>query len=83
MTSLDELATEQANPNTSDIDLQDTFGVLERINAEDQHVARAVRAALPSLARAVDLALERWRIGGRVVLFGAGTSGRLAMLDAA
>jgi N-acetylmuramic acid 6-phosphate etherase len=46
-------------------------------------VAAAVRAALPHVARAVDLAFERWRRGGRIVLFGAGTSGRLALLDAA
>jgi N-acetylmuramic acid 6-phosphate etherase len=80
---LDELSTEQANPRTADIDRLETLGVLERINAEDQRVAPAVRAALPALARAVDLVLERWQRGGRVVLFGAGTSGRLAMLDAA
>ena len=83
MTLFDQLATERANPRTSDIDLLPTLGVLERLNDEDQQVALAVRAALPDLARAVDVALERWQRGGRVVLFGAGTSGRLAMLDAA
>src|SRR5690348_8861757 len=83
MTSLDLLATEQTNPRTADIDRLDSPGVLERINAEDQQVASAVRSALPQIARAVDLALERWQRDGRVVLFGAGTSGRLAMLDAA
>jgi N-acetylmuramic acid 6-phosphate etherase len=83
MTSLDQLVTEQPNPRTVDLDRLDTLGVLERINDEDQSVALAVRAALPSVARAVDLTLERWQRGGRVVLFGAGTSGRLALLDAA
>jgi N-acetylmuramic acid 6-phosphate etherase len=84
MTSfLDQLSTEQSNPRTADIDRLETLGVLELVNDEDQHVAPAVRAALPAMARAVDLTLERWRQGGRVVLFGAGTSGRLAMLDAA
>jgi len=83
MTSLDQLTTEQPNPRTVDLDRLDTLGVLERINDEDQGVALAVRAALPSVARAVDLTLERWQRGGRVVLFGAGTSGRLALLDAA
>jgi N-acetylmuramic acid 6-phosphate etherase len=83
MTSLDQLATEQINACTADIDRLDTLGVLERLNDEDQRVATAVRACLPALANAVDLTLERWRRGGRVVLFGAGTSGRLAMLDAA
>src|SRR2546423_2026691 len=78
----DELPTEHINPRTVDIDRLDTLGVLQRLNDEDQSVAPAVRAALPELARAVDLALERWQRGGRVVLFGAGTSGRLATLDA-
>jgi N-acetylmuramic acid 6-phosphate etherase len=80
---LDELPTEQRNPRTLDIDRLGTLGVLERLNEEDRLVAPAVRMALPDLARAVDLALERWQGGGRVVLFGAGTSGRLAALDAA
>jgi N-acetylmuramic acid 6-phosphate etherase len=80
---LDDLATERPNPRTVDIDRLDSLGVLERLNAEDQHVAPAVRVALPSLAAAVDLALERWKRGGRIVLFGAGTSGRLAALDGA
>jgi len=80
---LDDLPTEESNPRTVDIDRLDTLSVLQRLNAEDQLVAPAVRAALPELARAVDLALERWQRGGRVVLFGAGTSGRLAALDAA
>src|SRR5690349_23452324 len=82
MTSLDELSTEQPNPRTADLDRLPTLGVLERINDEDQRVAVAVRSALPDVARAVDLTAERWQRGGRVVLFGAGTSGRLAMLDA-
>jgi N-acetylmuramic acid 6-phosphate etherase len=81
--ALDALSTEQVNPRMADVDLLDTLGVLERINTEDQRVAPAVRAALPALARAVDLTLDRWQRGGRVVLFGAGTSGRLAMLDSA
>src|SRR5258708_38585700 len=80
---LDELSTEGSNPRTVDIDRLDTLGVLQRLNDEDQLVAPAVRLALPQLAQAVDLALDRWQRGGRVVLFGAGTSGRLAALDAA
>jgi len=83
VTLFDQLPTERPNPRTADIDRLDTLGILERINHEDQQVALAVRMALPALARAVDMALERWQGGGRIVLFGAGTSGRLAMLDAA
>jgi N-acetylmuramic acid 6-phosphate etherase len=81
--SLGRLATEQVNPHTHDLDLLDTADMLERINDEDARIAGAVRAAIPSIARAVDLAAKQWRRGGRVVLFGAGTSGRLAALDAA
>src|SRR6266516_6659327 len=79
----DELSTEGSNPRTVDIHRLDTLEVLRRLNDEDQLVASAVHGALPRLAQAVDLALERWQRGGRVVLFGAGTSGRLATLDAA
>ncbi|HEV7666304.1 MAG TPA: N-acetylmuramic acid 6-phosphate etherase [Chloroflexota bacterium] len=81
--ALDRLPTEQLNPRTRDLDRLDTLGLLQRLNDEDQLVAPAVRAVLPEVARAVDLAVERWRRGGNVVLFGAGTSGRLAALDAA
>ncbi len=80
---LDELPTEQPNPRTTEIDRLDALGIVQLLNAEDRLVPDAVSAALPDIARAVDLALERWQRGGRVVLFGAGTSGRLAALDAA
>jgi N-acetylmuramic acid 6-phosphate etherase len=80
---LDQLPTERPNPRTVDLDRLDTRQVLERLNDEDLSVAPAVRRALPDLARAVELALDRWQRGGRVILFGAGTSGRLALLDAA
>jgi N-acetylmuramic acid 6-phosphate etherase len=80
---LARLPTERANPATRDIDRLDTLSILDRLNHEDQSVAPAVATALPAIAQAVDLAYERWQHGGRVVLFGAGTSGRLAALDAA
>src|SRR4051812_28327300 len=80
---LDRLPTEQPNPRTAELDRLDTLGTLALVNAEDRTVAEAVAAALPEVARAVDLAAARWRRGGRIVLFGAGTSGRLAALDAA
>ncbi len=83
MTDLAHLLTEGVNPHTADLDRLDTLHLLERLNDEDAQVAGAVRRALPALATAVDLAVEHWQRGGRVVLFGAGTSGRLALLDAA
>lgn len=75
--------TEQRNPRTTDIDRMSTHDVLAVINAEDAQVAGAVRAVLDPIATAVDHATEALRGGGRVHYVGAGTSGRLAVLDAA
>lgn len=75
--------TERRNPDTVDIDLMDTLGVLQLINDADRTVPDAVRAALPELARVVDAAVAALRGGGRMHYAGAGTSGRLAVLDAA
>lgn len=78
-----ESPTEQRNPRTVDIDRVSTLEVLRLINDEDSTVPAAVAAVLPDLARAVDLAVAALRSGGRVHYVGAGTSGRLATLDAA
>jgi N-acetylmuramic acid 6-phosphate etherase len=75
--------TEQRNPRTLSIDAVDTLEILRMLNEEDARVPGAVGAVLPELARAVDAAVEAIRTGGRVHYFGAGTSGRLAVLDAA
>jgi len=75
--------TERRNPRTLRIDTLPTLQVLELLNDEDARVAPAVRAALPALARAVDAAVERYERGGTIHYFGAGTSGRMATLDAA
>ncbi|MFE0021828.1 N-acetylmuramic acid 6-phosphate etherase [Amycolatopsis sp. NPDC059021] len=75
--------TEKRNPRTTDIDLMPTMAILGAINAEDRRVPDAVAAVLPQLARAVDYAVEALRSGHRVHYVGAGTSGRLATLDAA
>ncbi|WP_026415724.1 N-acetylmuramic acid 6-phosphate etherase [Actinomadura oligospora] len=78
-----DLPTEGRNPRTLDVDTLPTLEVLRRINAEDATVPAVVAAVLPELAVLVDLAVESLRRGGRVHYFGAGTSGRLAVLDAA
>ncbi|WP_197288839.1 N-acetylmuramic acid 6-phosphate etherase [Nocardia sp. NRRL S-836] len=78
-----ESPTEGRNPRTADIDRVPTIDVLRMINAEDRTVPDAVAAALPELARAVDLGVTAISSGGRVHYVGAGTSGRLATLDAA
>ncbi|QFZ16306.1 N-acetylmuramic acid 6-phosphate etherase [Saccharothrix syringae] len=75
--------TEARNPGTTDIDRVSTLDVLRLINTEDHRVPDAVGAVLPELARAVELAVGALRAGGRVHYVGAGTSGRLATLDAA
>jgi N-acetylmuramic acid 6-phosphate etherase len=75
--------TEMRNDRTSDIDTLPTLAMLERINDEDASVAAAVRRALPELALVVDAAAAALQAEGRVHYFGAGTSGRLAVLDAA
>ncbi|MDA8303204.1 MAG: N-acetylmuramic acid 6-phosphate etherase [Actinomycetota bacterium] len=75
--------TEQRNPRTTDIDVVPTLEVLRLLNGEDARVPTAVEKVLPQLAELVDAAAERVRRGGRLHYFGAGTSGRIAMLDAA
>jgi N-acetylmuramic acid 6-phosphate etherase len=75
--------TEQRNPRTLDIDELSTLDMLRLLNAEDATVATAVSHALPELARAVDWVVAAIRADGRVHYFGAGTSGRIATLDAA
>ena len=74
--------TEQRNPRSEGLDELDTLGVLKVMNGEDQAVLTAVANALPQLAELVDIAAERMRRGGAVHYFGAGTSGRLGVLDA-
>jgi N-acetylmuramic acid 6-phosphate etherase len=75
--------TELRNPDTTDIDQLSTVEILREINAEDASVPHAVAEVLPELARLVDYAVDALRTGHRVHYVGAGTSGRLAVLDAA
>lgn len=80
--SLDSLLTEQRNPASQDIDQLSTVDLLRVINREDAKVAAAVETALPSIAEALDLIAARMAAGGRLFYTGAGTSGRLGVLDA-
>jgi N-acetylmuramic acid 6-phosphate etherase len=75
--------TEERNPRTTRIDQVPTIEVLRMLNDEDQVLPDAVRAVLPELATVVDEAARRLAAGGRMHYFGAGTSGRLAVMDAA
>jgi len=80
--NLEELLTEQSNPSSAKIDTLPTAAVLAVINQEDQQVAPAVAAEIPRIAQAVDGIVERLGAGGRLFYIGAGTSGRLGVLDA-
>ncbi len=75
--------TEQRNPRSRGLDRKSTLDILRAINREDATVALAVRRELPRIARAVDAIVKSLRGGGTLFYIGAGTSGRLAVLDAA
>ena len=82
MIDLQKLSTERRNPATAHIDELSTLSMLQVINAEDKKVALAVEKILPDIAQAVDLITDRLANGGRLFYMGAGTSGRLGILDA-
>ncbi|HKD02003.1 MAG TPA: N-acetylmuramic acid 6-phosphate etherase [Terriglobales bacterium] len=81
--NLSRLATEKPNRTSRGLDLKTAREIASIINAEDERVAVAVRRTLPQVARAIDLIADRLRRGGRLIYVGAGTSGRIAALDAA
>lgn len=74
--------TEKSNPATTDIDLMDSFHIAQAINNEDKKVALAIEKVLPEISRAIEMIAEAFQKGGRLAYFGAGTSGRLGVLDA-
>ena len=74
--------TEKSNPATTDIDLMDSFHIAQAINNEDKKVALAIEKVLPEIGRAIEMIAEAFQKGGRLAYFGAGTSGRLGVLDA-
>ncbi|KXJ59643.1 MAG: N-acetylmuramic acid 6-phosphate etherase [Alteromonas sp. Nap_26] len=80
--SLERIVSEGRNPNTLDIDTLPSEGILKRINNEDKKVAQAVETQIPSIAQVVDAATTSIQKGGRLIYIGAGTSGRLGILDA-
>ena len=80
---LSRLVTEQPNRASADLDLKSALEVVRVINAEDAKVVDAVRRALPQIASAVNLIANALKGGGRLIYVGAGTSGRIAALDAA
>lgn len=83
MIAFDNLATEKNNPASAHIDEMTTLDMMTLINREDQKAALSLVPILPQIAAAVDLIADHLRRGGRLIYCGAGTSGRLGVLDAA
>jgi N-acetylmuramic acid 6-phosphate etherase len=83
MSGMGSLLTERRNPLSRGIDTMSTLEIVGLINSEDRTVPDAVRREAPAIARAVEVVVERFRRGGRLFYVGAGTSGRLGVLDAA
>jgi N-acetylmuramic acid 6-phosphate etherase len=79
---ISNLATEQRNPNSTDIDFASTAEILKIINNADKTVPLAVEKELPYITKAVDKIVDSIKRGGRLLYFGAGTSGRLGVVDA-
>lgn len=77
-----EAITEYRNENTKDIDLLSTIDMVRKMNEEDQIVAKVVGDEAPNIAMAIDIIAKSFLKGGRLLYFGAGTSGRLGILDA-
>lgn len=82
MVELKKIATEQRNPNTMNIDRLSTLDMVKLINQEDHRVAEAVAMVTDRIAEAIDVIADRLSKGGRLIYCGAGTSGRLGILDA-
>ena len=82
MVSLDPRETERRNPRTAEIDLATPLEIVDLINAEDRSVPDTVGGQREAIARAIELAEQSFRAGGRLIYVGAGTSGRLGVLDA-
>jgi N-acetylmuramic acid 6-phosphate etherase len=79
----DPRLTEQRNPRSREIDRLSALEIVDLVNAEDRMVAEAVGEEREAIARAIELVVEAFRSGGRLIYVGAGTSGRLGVLDAA
>ena len=82
MDELDRLTTEARNPASANLDQLSALEIVQLINREDARIAEAVAQEAPVIARAVEAIAERLRTGGRLIYIGAGTSGRLGVLDA-
>lgn len=83
MVNLENIDTEQQNPNTINLDQMSVKEALTAMNTEDRKVAEAIEKVIPEIEKAVKIIIEQFNKGGRLIYTGAGTSGRLGVLDAA
>ena len=81
MNKIKSLSTEGRNPNSMNLDQVSTLEMVKIMNNEDAKVAAGIATVLPQIATAIDRAAERFAAGGRIIYIGAGTSGRLGLLD--
>ena len=79
---MSEIITEYRNENTKNIDLLSTIDIVRKINEEDKLVAQVIEDELPNISKAVDIIAKQFLKGGKLYYYGAGTSGRLGILDA-
>ena len=82
MEELSLLITEESNPKSASLDEMPTADILKTMNEEDQTIALAVRKVLPQIEQTVDSVVSAFKAGGRLIYTGAGTSGRIGVLDA-
>lgn len=82
MINLEDMSTEQINGKTNDLDILPIYDALQIMNEEDAKVPQAIKEEIPQIEKAVEIIIEAFRKGGRLIYVGAGTSGRLGVLDA-
>lgn len=82
MIDLSKLTTESRNPDTINLDEMTPYEIAKTMNKEDKNVVKAIEEILPQIATAIEWATESLKAGGRIIYIGAGTSGRLGLLDA-
>ena len=80
---MEKLITELKNPNTENLDMLTVMDILKEMNKEDESVIMEIRKSLPELEKAINICISNLLKGGRIIYIGAGTSGRLGVLDAA
>ncbi|AXK51523.1 N-acetylmuramic acid 6-phosphate etherase [Spiroplasma alleghenense] len=80
--NLQKILTESVNENTHDLDLKSTTEILNLINSEDDKIAKAVKQVIPAIAKVIDQIYLKFQNNGRLIYLGAGSSGRIGVLDA-